>query len=126
MSISTEFINFIIPIETIKAKYPGGWLQCLEDHADLLDGRCWHDDYLFRDGAMNPMDMKSLCDHWQSLGFEMTKEVKGKTQWADFCVYEELFGSAYKCEWLIETTDGAVAHVRDPHPEVIKQLPNRD
>ena len=125
MSIKSEFINFIVPIETIRAKYPGGWEQCLLDHAPLLKGRCWHDDYLFRDGAMNPMDMKSLAERWQEMGFVMTKEVNGQTQWADFCVYEQIFGSAYVCDWLVDAPDGAVAHINDPNPEIIKHLPKR-
>jgi len=33
MAINTEFIDFIIPIDTIRKKYPGGWEQCLIDHA---------------------------------------------------------------------------------------------
>jgi hypothetical protein len=59
------------------------------------------------------------------MGFVMTKEVKGQTQWADFCVYEQIFGSAYECDWLVDAPDGAVAHINDPHPEIIKKLPNR-
>jgi hypothetical protein len=125
MSIKTEFINFIVPIATIRAKYPGGWERCILDHTALLQGRCWHDDYLFRNGAMNPMDMKSLVEHWQEMGFAVTKEVNGQTKWADFCVYEGLFGSAYECEWLVEIPDGTVAHIYDPYPEIIKHLPKR-
>lgn len=125
MSINSEFINFIVPIETIKAKYPGGWEQCLLDHSFLLNGRCWHDDYLFRDGAMSPMDMKCLAERWQEMGFVMTKEVNGETQWADFCVCEQIFGSAYECDWLVDVPEGAIAHINDPHPEIIKHLPER-
>ena len=125
MSIKSEFINFIVPIETIRAKYPGGWEQCLLDHSFLLNGRCWHDDYLFRDGAMNSMDMKFLAERWQEMGFVMTKEVNGQSQWADFCVYEQIFGSAYECDWLVDALDGAVAHIKDPNPEIVKHLPER-
>lgn len=125
MAILTDCINLIVPIDTIKAKYPGGWEGCLRDHAHLLQGRCWHDDYLFRNGAMNSLDMEQMVERWEKLGFDMTKEIEGKTKWADFCIYEGFFGSAYECDWLVEAQDGAVAHVRDPHPEVIKQLPKR-
>ena len=125
MSIKTEFINFIVPIGTIRTKYPGGWEQCLFDHSHLLQGRCWHDDYLFRNGAMNPIDIQSLAEDWKEMGFVMTKEVNGQIQWADFCVYEGLFGSAFECDWLVDTPDGAVAHISDPHPEITKHLPAR-
>ena len=60
MAVQLEFINFIAPIETINEKYPGGWEQRLKDHQNLIGGRVWFDDYLFRDGAMNPMDIGSL------------------------------------------------------------------
>jgi hypothetical protein len=39
MAIELEFIDFIVPIATIKAKYPGGLKQCLEEHANLIGGR---------------------------------------------------------------------------------------
>ena len=74
---------------------------------------------------MNPMDMKSLAEEWQEMGFVMTKEVNGQTQWADFCVYAQIFGSAYECDWLVDAPEGAVAHINDPHPEIIKHLPER-
>jgi hypothetical protein len=125
MAIPTEFINFIVPIEVIKAKYPGGWENCLLDHSHLLQGRCWHDDFLFRNGAMNPMDMERVGKRWEEMGFVSTREVGGKTKWADFCVYEGLFGSAYECDWLVDAPDGAVAHINDPHPEIIKKMPKR-
>lgn len=67
MAVQLEFINFIAPIETINEKYPGGWEQRLKDHQNLIGGRVWFDDYLFRDGAMNPMDIGSLVEEWKSL-----------------------------------------------------------
>jgi hypothetical protein len=70
MSIATEFIDFIVPIQTIRDKYPGGWEQCLKDHEHLIGGRIWYDEHLFRDGAMNPMDIESLVERWEAMGFE--------------------------------------------------------
>jgi len=92
MSIQLEFIDFIVPIATIKEKYPGGWEQCLKDHEYAIGGRIWYDEHLFRDGAMNSMDIKSLVDHWQSLGFitHLTNEKGEPTKWLDVCV-EHLF-----------------------------------
>jgi hypothetical protein len=103
MAIELEFIDFIVPIATIKAKYHGGWEQCLIDHQYAIGGRIWYDEHLFRDGAMNRMDMKSLVEHWQSMGFT-TYENNDEglpTKWCDVCVYESLFGGAtLKCDWL--------------------------
>ncbi len=103
MSIQLEFIDFIVPIATIKAKYPGGWEQCLQDHAYAIGGRIWYDEHLFRDGTMNSMDMKSLVEHWQSLGFitHDTNEKGEPTKWLDVCVYESLFGGVtLECDWI--------------------------
>jgi len=103
MAIELEFIDFIVPIATIKAKYPGGWEQCLIDHDYSIGGCIWYDEHLFRDGTMNTRDMKDLVERWQELGF-ITYETDGKgllTKWIDVCVYERLFGGAtLKCDWL--------------------------
>jgi len=52
MAIELEFINFIVLIHLIAQKYQGGWQQCLLDHAELIGGRVWYDEHLFRDGAV--------------------------------------------------------------------------
>jgi len=62
MTIQLEFINFIVPISEIEEKYPGGWVQCLMDHENFFGGRVWYDEYLFRDGAMNPMNIEGLIN----------------------------------------------------------------
>lgn len=101
MAIATEFIDLIIPIQTIRDKYPGGWEQCLKDHEHLINRRVWYDEYLFRDGAMNPMDIESLIEHWESMGFEGIVEKDGKKYWKDMCVFEGAFGGAtLGCDWL--------------------------
>lgn len=69
MAVALEFIDFIVPIAVIRAKHPGGWVQCLKDHERLICGRVWSDEHLFRDGAMNPKDIESLIDEWKELGF---------------------------------------------------------
>ena len=103
MAIELEFIDFIVPIATIKAKYPGGWEQCLEDHDYAIGGSIWYDEHLFRDGTMNSRDMKDLVESWQDMGF-ITYETDEKgllTKWIDVCVYERTFGGAtLKCDWL--------------------------
>lgn len=101
MAIMTEYINLIVPIKVIKDKYRGGWGRCLQDHAELIGGRVWYDDYLFRDGAMNPMEMKSLIEEWEKMGFTLFDEKDGKRFWKDVCVYETMLGDrTIRCEWL--------------------------
>jgi hypothetical protein len=95
MAIYLEFIDFVVPISTIQKKYRGGWEQCLRDHARLIGGRVWYDEYLFRDGAMNRHDIKLIVDRWTEIGFEPKEFRDGKQVWKDVCVVESLLGGAY-------------------------------
>ncbi len=111
MAIDTELIDFIVPIATIRAKYPGGWEQCLKDHAPLMGGngrggRVWHDEHLFRDGAMSPQGIALLVEEWEAMGFVAHEQANGVRQFKDFCVHEGLFcGPTLPCPWL--SSDGA-------------------
>ena len=114
MAIQTEFIDFIVNISAIRKKYPGGWEACLEEHAHLLGGRVWHDNYLFRDGAMSPDGIKSLVEHWTRLGLTGRAQVGGEECWVDFCVYESMFGGlTLPCTWLLPHGASSVAHIDD-------------
>ena len=73
MAIALEFLDFVVPLERIRQKYPGGWDQCLKDHERLIGGRVWFDEYLLRDGAMNPADIESLVDLWGRAGQQCFK-----------------------------------------------------
>jgi len=99
MAIATEFINFIVPIQLIRDKYPGGWEQCLKDHKNLIGGRVWYDEYLFRDGAMNPTDIECLVDEWEAMGFEVFVEIENQKHWKDMCVFE-MGGPTLPCDWI--------------------------
>ena len=120
MAVQLEFINLIVPIETIKAKYPGGWEACLEDHRDAIGGRIWFDDYLFRDGAMNPMDMQFLIECWNSMGFETKREVDGTIVWQDVCVADSINGNSRPCDWLLhmDTEDAVYLKGTEPGPVI--------
>lgn len=100
MPIQLEFINFIVPRKRIEQKYPGGWEQCLSDHKDLIGGRVWYDDQLFRDGAMNPVDIDSLLEEWSHKGFT-THQEDDDPRWLDVCVVEAISGGAtLPCDWI--------------------------
>ena len=128
MTIQTEFIDFIVSVAAIRAKYPGGWEACLKDHAPLIGGRVWYDDYLFRDGAMSPHDIGMLVEEWTALGLVGRAQVDGQECWIDFCVHEAMFGGAtLPCAWLVPHVGSSVAHVDDPGSDVIGRsspLPN--
>lgn len=117
MAVQLEFIDFIVPIAVIRKKYPGGWEQCIKDHANLIGGRVWYDDHLLRDGAMSPADISTLVEEWTKLGFEPMAEIDGKKVWKDCCVTEHVFGGpTLPCEWLDLTEDGSAAFLKGTEP----------
>ena len=75
MAIRLEFINLIVPIRVIDQKFEGGWEQFSRDYgldgATTVAGSCWRDNKLFRDGAMNPMDMHFMSKTGKTWGFEV-------------------------------------------------------
>ena len=124
MAIQTEFIDFIVNISAIRAKYPGGWEQCLKDHGHLIGGRVWHDQYLLRDGAMSPAGIAALVEHWTRMGLTGRAQVGGEMCWVDFCVYESMFGGlTLPCAWLIPNGPSSVAHIDDPGSSVVGREP---
>jgi len=117
MAIVTEFLDFIVPIKVIDEKYPGGWAQCLGDHKGLIGGRVWFDKHLFRDGAMNPMDIELLVNHWTDLGSHCITDKNGESEWQDVCVFEGLFGGAtLKCDWIDFDKKSRVAFLKGTEP----------
>jgi hypothetical protein len=121
MAVMTEFIDLIVPITLIEEKYPGGWERCLSDHKRAIGGRVWFDDYLFRDGAMNPTAMDALLKAWWKLGFDCYAEQDGIKQWKDLCVYEGLQGGLQlPCDWLGEDPATRSVYMRGTEPGEIK------
>ena len=114
MAIALEFIDFIVPITVIEAKYPGGWQQCLRDHAPLIGGRVWYDEHLFRDGGMSPMDIKRLAESWEAMDFHIIRVAQdGTKHFHDACVVESLAGgSTLPCDWIAFTPDITAAYLR--------------
>ena len=111
MAIALEFIDLIIPIPVIEEKYPGGFDQCLLDHAELIGGAVWYDDNLFRTGAMSPHDIESLVEEWEKIGLEPTDLRDGMRIWKDLCVVESMSGSGttLPCDWLSFDPDQRIA-----------------
>ena len=100
MAIKLEFFDFIVPIKTIKKKYPGGWKQCLKDHDNLIGGRVWYDEHLFRDGAMSPNDIGDLVEWWCDKGFH-THDEGDNPKWLDVCVVQSISGGpTLPCDWI--------------------------
>ena len=117
MSIALEFIDLIVPVALIRAKYPGGWAQCLEDHKQMIGGKVWYDDHLFRDGAMSPRDMGALVAEWEGLGFIATGERDGEKCFKDLCVAEGMLGGpTLTCDWLVFDPETHSAYLKEAGP----------
>ena len=121
MAIELEFINLIVPRSIIEEKYPGGWEQCLADYEGVIGGRVWYDEYLFRDGAMNPRDITYLVEEWGNMGFHTHDGGDTPVKWVDVCVVEGMFGGAtLPCDWIEVDRDGAYLKNK-PKGEVISR-----
>lgn len=127
MAIALEFIDFVVPILVIRQKYPGGWDQCLKDHRQLIGGRVWFDDHLFRDGAMSPDGIDILIEKWKELGLNPTEERNGQRFWKDCCVVERMFGgTTLPCDWLEIGADRRTAYLKGNDPgEVARGMVNK-
>jgi len=83
----------------------------LSDHKDLIDGRVWYDDNLFRGGAMNPMDIGHLANEWKRRGFHTHDGGENPSKWVDACVVEAMFGgTTLPCGWI--EVDGDIAFLK--------------
>ena len=120
MPVALEFINIIVPIEVVDRYYPGGFTAFKSEKSDMFGGRLWHDDYLLRDGAMNPMDAKATVDYWQNLGASPQGNVEGKLIWKDVCVVEHMLGGiTLPCDWIVLDKDRSCAYMKEKPSEPI-------
>jgi len=101
MAINLAFIDFIVPISTIKQKYPDGFEKFVYDHRRSLGGVNYFDQHLFHTGAMSWEGVARLKEKWTSLGFQEAEVVDGKEVCKDFCVLESLLSKTSRpCSWL--------------------------
>jgi hypothetical protein len=117
VAIALEFIDIIIPIARIRQSYPGGWDQCARDYAALFGRRVWHDEHLFRDGAMSPSEAQRLVEGWAVLGFEPVSTRHGGPYWKDVCVVDwNQGGLTAPCDWLSVDLSSRTAHLTGTQP----------
>jgi len=109
MAVGLYCMNFLVPIRTIEEKYPGGWKQCLKDHAQWLDGKVWFDQHLFHDGSMNPNEIEELIKKWQKMGFTITDQCDGRMVWKDVACIE--YADHLYPDWLAFTSNGTAAYL---------------
>jgi hypothetical protein len=115
MAIYCEFINLIIPISKIDLVYSGGFTKFKEDNAfGFSIGVLWNDEFLFRDGAMNPIDIDYRIKKWENLGLKGLSEVNGVNKWIDFCLFEGIYGSSnLSCDWLLYDSHSKSIYFKD-------------
>lgn len=101
MFIQCEFIDLIIPISNIEKVYPGGFEKFKSDNIVGFEGRYQHDEFLFRDGAMNQMDIQFLMEYWKKLGLKGIVKSGINQKWKDFCIIQSMFdGPTLPCDWI--------------------------
>jgi hypothetical protein len=101
MAIHCEFIDIIIPIANIDKVYPGGFAAYKTDHKDEFNGRMYHDEYLFRDGAMSPQVAQSIVEEWESRGIIPITLIDGTEHWNELCSINILTGLTRPCIWAL-------------------------
>jgi hypothetical protein len=126
MAVALEFLDLVIQIVRIEESYPGGWKQCREDFIAAIGRRVWYDEHLFRDGAMDPAEMKTRVEGWSVLGFEITgvrASANGGAPtryWKDVCVVDWAHGGpTLPCDWLQVDLASRTAHLSGTDPGVL-------
>ena len=101
MAIRLESINLIIPLKNINLCYFGGFELFCQHNQSRFGETFWHDALLFRAGAVNTEEMKSLIMFWQQKGLVPYDDTAGIKKWKDMCVIESSKSEpTLPCEWL--------------------------
>lgn len=120
IAIRLEFINLIVPIKKIDLHYPGGFKAFFAQYRSIFGSKFWHDQYLFRDGTMNPKDTQDLVNFWEERGLTAFEERNGEKWWKDMCVVDFFAGPTLPCDWLqYYSTDHSVNLKVKPKGQVI-------
>ncbi|MEY5007229.1 MAG: hypothetical protein RL764_545 [Pseudomonadota bacterium] len=80
MAIALAFINLIIRIDAIEAKYQGWWEKFKRDHEMQIGSVAWYEDHLFRIGAMSPADLEPWVEDFRAAGLRLWQEANGDTR----------------------------------------------
>jgi len=101
MAIRLEFVNLIIPIQTIEEKCPGGWKAYLDDNVKRIGKVMWYDSYLVRaTGCMCSDEVDGLIARYVRLGLTATHTIDAHVYSDDFCVVDSFGFSRHCCNWL--------------------------
>jgi hypothetical protein len=120
MAVRCEFIDVIIPLANIDRVFPGGFSAFKTENAALFGGRLWHDDYLLRDGAMNPTDAKDAIAFWERYGLIAMDAEDGRQRWRDVCVVEHVLGGpTLPCDWIEFDSSRQCVYLKGQAPDPV-------
>ena len=93
MAIRIERLNIIVPIEKINSIFPGVFSGFVQKNRRNFGGTIWYDDFLLREGALTPVELKKQLSVWESIGFKKDE---------DICVVSDVPGvTQSKCDWMV-------------------------
>jgi hypothetical protein len=114
MAVECTFISLIIPVSAVDIVYTGGFEKYKSDYEESWGLILWHDDFLLREGAMNPMDIEYMVESWEKLGLEGIVDVDGEKRWKDFCVIGNIYsGPTLPCDWIEVDVDTHSVHYKE-------------
>jgi len=121
MAVALEFINIIIPIANInRCRSIGGFEGYLQLESHSIGEIIWHDDYLVREGVMNPFDIEDMIDTWAERGLNPITEIGSDRTFKDLCVIDSLNGLTLPCSWIHVNLKEQVAWLKDkPKGQII-------
>ena len=100
MSIPLECINIVIPIASLN-KCPS-----IRNVSEFLAEKtcpgsgCWSDAHLYREGAMNELDLMLALGRWKEMGLKPKRRRNGLEEWYELCVVDTFSGPTLPCRWL--------------------------
>jgi|WetSurMetagenome_2_1015567.scaffolds.fasta_scaffold995237_1 hypothetical protein len=101
MAIALEYLSVVVPIRKIdECEVTAGFHRFLQSDRFSESGPRWHDEFLFREGAMNPMDIEQIAAAWKNRGLKPTGRRKGGLYWKDLCVVDYFNGPTLPCDWI--------------------------
>lgn len=101
MAIVIICYGVIVPIANIeKCKALGGFKSFIEKEKLSIGKKMLYDNFLFKDGAMDPYDVQTICKFWVQQGLTEFEYKDGEKCWKDLCVVDSLGGPTLSCDWL--------------------------
>jgi hypothetical protein len=101
MAVALEYLSIVVPIRKIdRCKSLGGFRGFLRSQGFPGLGAQWHDEFLFREGAMNATDIEVMIAVWKNRGLKPTRREDGSLYWKDLCVIDCFNGSTLPCRWI--------------------------